>query len=164
MADDKKITRVFKLLHIDDYRNGPELCVLKEYDGSQDEDEEEEEDDVDCYDDIEFEIPNEKKYHVYHLSLGIRDYDVKLLNSFDLEYDAQNYAKQQYTLFTGDYPFIADGGASSAYHPTGKRLKIKVPEEMKCDIVDDDANNYKYIIILHEKDFEAHSLNPFAVW
>ena len=99
---------------------------------------------------------------VYKLTIGIGEEYTDKLKSFKEFEDAELYAKQQYYLYTRNYPFIADG-MTSGYKSKGSRPPIDILPNTKCDIKEkNDA--YEYILIMSDDYFSAHSLNPFAEW
>jgi len=148
MSTTDKVRKLI-LIHTDDYRAGPHLYIndgdYKDHD--------------DAYN-VEFAVKN-NKYIVYQLSLDCGDYDLKSLREFEKINNAISYSKQQYYLYTGNYPFIIDGYTSS-YKATGTRPEINVDDGMKCEI--DNSDGIDYIVIINDDHFEAHSLNLFAEW
>ena len=103
------------------------------------------------------------KSRVYHLLLGYEEAEAIFLEEFDNLSDGEQYAKQQYFLYTGDYPFITTG-MNSAYKSTGSRDEIPIPENLECKLINPKKDEYEYIIIVNQNVFKAHSLNPFAEW
>lgn len=156
----QKEVREFLVKHIDDYRSGPRLEFI-ELPNSEIDDEEQEKLLEDDFFEAEFELPD-VRYHVFHLSIDYCQGNTYLLKSFDNKNDAVLYAKQQYTLFTGDCPFISNG-ITVGYHPNGNRPEINI-EGIDCDIVNDDDDTHDYITIISHDYFESHSLNPFTIW
>lgn len=143
-----------KVKHTDDYRAGPSLLVL-------DNEEEEEEE----YEDLSYEI-DDTHFFVYHAQLNQCGCGstVKLLKQFDDFTNAETFAKKMYQKITGDGPFIQDG-IGEGYHPTGKRARYDEEEEnLTLSLEDDDDEDEPYLLIVSKDTFEAHSLNPFAVW
>jgi len=166
------MSRTIKLEHTDDYRRGPKLHLLKETTRktSKNNSTDDSSENVDQMREIQFvEFPISKKYYyVYYLCLEIADYGLTLLKKFKHKSDAIIYAKRQYKLHTGEYPFIQTG-TDCNYASIGERLKIDMGPykgkqsdiEGKCESTND---GYEYIVIIRKKFFESHSLNPCAEW
>lgn len=145
--------RTFKFVFTDDYRQGPSLSCEEIFDDNTD--------DIDDYEDytfMKFTIPDDR-YHVFILDLGKQTQ--RLLKSFPTWDDAELYAKQQYTLVTGDFPFITTG-MNIAYHPKGGRPEVPLKNIDRDIAVDEEDNGF--IIIIHGSEVSTYSLNPYAVW
>jgi hypothetical protein len=154
--------REFLVRHNDDYRAGPSLERIELSDPEICDNEAAKEKLLeDNFFEAEFDLPD-NRFHVFHLSIDFCAGNTYLLKSFNRKDDAENYAKQQYALFTGNDPFISNG-MTVAYHPKGDRQEVNT-EGITCDILNDEDNNYEYIVIISYTYFESHSLNPFAVW
>lgn len=111
-----------------------------------------------------FEILNDD-YHVFIFGIINKPRLLKILPSLD---EAELYAKQQYTLATGNPPFIINNyDFTSFYKPNydGSRLMVST-EGVNNDIgkiYDDDENN-DFIFIIHSSIIIEHSLNPQGIW
>lgn len=103
-------TASFRLIHTDDYREGPVLCAVRE-DPIKDEEEEEKEEGSDEEQEDENEdsyhadIPITEKFVLYHAYLEFGETALTPLKEYNTKKEAEQAAKQQYTLYTGDYPF-----------------------------------------------------------
>lgn len=137
--------RVFTLIHNNDYENGPRLQAHEIF-GVVNENAIETYD-INTYPSVCFELEN-NDYHVYHVRLGLEDYTIKLLKTYDRLSDAVDYSKQQYAKFTGKYPCSPED------------IEKSVSEISESEDEDDED----YIIILNDVDFQAYSLNMFSTW
>lgn len=146
----------YKFFHCDDYRTGPKLHIKKWVDNDA-----EDEDDISTF---TVDIDITENFVVYHAMFG-ENVKFKRLKEFVKLESAVAYAKTQYYLYTGDYPFIVDG-MTSAYKSTGHRPEFKIEENMVCEIPDDPEKDFyvEYIIISNGLTVEAHSLNEYAEW
>ncbi len=171
-----KTPKTYRVTHTDDYRAGPHLHVRgpdSEGDNSSSEDEESdtkksgdeglssEEEGPNRYT-IELEV-GPSLVRVWHLILGIGYYDANQVADFCTTEEAELFAKQQYYLYTGDFPFIVDG-MTCAYKSEGSRAEIPVPETMECKLEKPNNDEIEYLLIADGEKVRAHSLNPFAEW
>ena len=102
------------------------------------------------------------KYTVYQLLLGIEGYDSINLKVFENLESAVIYSKQQYKLFTDDYPFITTG--LDWKKAEGSRPEIEMDSHMICEIKTPGYDDYSYIIIIADNHVETHSLDGNAEW
>lgn len=105
---------------------------------------------MNAFTNVEFKL-NNTDFHVFHLIMYLEECEVRLLKTFKTEEEAETYAKQQYFLTTGNYPFVDE-----------KRNEIPITYSKNVDLVDDDT--YEYLIIMNNETMEAHSLNQIAEW
>lgn len=147
----------FKCTYSDDYRSGPELHLREINDFSNDSDS----DDETC----EIEIPFTNEYQVYFLALGVGDVVLnKIGPMFHSKDDVELFAKKQYYLRTGGFPFISSG-VNGAYHHKGKRTPFDVDDEEVSLIDFEHDDMYREFLLISNGNFiESHSLNSFAIW
>ena len=130
------MTTTFKVTHTDDYREGPALYTEKLSDDSDDESSSDEEYTIS----YEIDIKKTTNYVIYYIYMGIGDCKLKKLAERETKEEAEEFAKQQYKLYTGDYPFITSG-YSSAYHPEGepfilmKNRNVLYLKETRMDMI-----------------------------
>lgn len=142
----------------DSYHSGRSLVVY-EHDGRGnifDEDKEDlDKDDIlrikDEFFEMNVTLTNET-YHVFQIDITFADVETRLLRKFTSYEDADQYCKEQYTLFTDNYPFIY--GARKAF-------EIK---STNCDVKQTDKDYYQYLIIIGSDTFNSHSLGMFDEW
>lgn len=164
--------RRFRVCIIEDYRIGPGLdcSEINPKQSSNDEkshgdssnglSSDEEKSYGDDWDQIEFSVPD-AHCHVFHFKFGE---DTRLLKSFETWNDAKIYAQQQYTLVTGEDPFVSNGEYNAAYHSKGARIPVSI-ETATRDIQDDGEDNiYDYIFIIHGPRYQVYSLSPYTIW
>jgi len=148
----------YKLIPTDTFNSGPSLDIepWEDYENN-DEDE--------YYYRLDIEFTSD--YIVYHTLLGYESHDhieLKPIAKFQTHKEAQTFAKIQYYLYTGDYPFIVDG-ITSGYKSTGSRKEIRIDKDVPCLLVKPkNINMLEYIIISNGLTVESHSLNEFAEW
>lgn len=152
----------FKVTHTDDYREGPALYTEKLSDSSDDDDDESSSDEEYTIS-YEIDIKKTTNYVIYYIYMGIGDCKLKKLAERETKEEAEEFAKQQYKLYTGDYPFITSG-YNSAYHPEGERKAFHIDEEQECLIPKGNDDGHDHLIISNGNYIETHSLNHFAVW
>lgn len=150
----------FKAVYSDDYREGPSLSIIEIDDFESDEPSANHDESYDL------EIPFTLEYQVYFLALGVGEIVMNALGStFQNLADAELFAKKQYYLRTGDFPFVATG-ITNAYHSKGKREAISISDDTDKSLIDfkhDDIFR-EFLIISNGNFVESHSLNPFAKW
>jgi len=146
--------------HTNDYREGPKLWIVQ---GLPSDDESGNLEDRDTYG-VELTLPDRENYHVFQLSLDLGFYDEKLLRTFTSIEEAILYSKQQFYLFTGEYPFISNGKVTSGYHPMGERVNVETSniEDEICDITG--YGNRYLIIIKSNNEIRSYSLDYSAIW
>lgn len=149
----------FKLSYSDDYRSGPSLQIseITEFESH---------DLVNCSETYEIEIPFTEEYQVYFLALGIGETVFEKIGpTFKQKDDAEIFAKKQYYLRTGDFPFMATG-MTHAYHPKGKRSPIDINEDdvSFVNFENTDSMFREFLLISNGNYIDSHSLNPFAQW
>ena len=157
--------RIFDFLYTDNRENGPKLFILNDHNELSYEslsDSSSIDLDDTHFKGICFEII-QNKFSVQHSCLGIGANNVEVLKIFDNLEVAFLYSKQQYTLSTRVPPFIYTGEDKN-YYAIGSRLKIDIPDDMKCDIDYDLDDAYEFIIIISQNYFKSYSLNPFSIW
>jgi hypothetical protein len=112
------------------------------------------------------EVPFTQEYQVYFLALGIGEIILNPIGpSFKLSDDAELFAKKQYYLRTGDYPFVVTG-ISNSYHSKGKREIIPISDDEEESLIDFKKDDMfrEFLLISNGNYVESHSLNPFAQW
>jgi hypothetical protein len=147
----------YMFTHTDDYRSGPYLSIEPWDDRN--------EDDLPEGENFVANIEITTRYIVYHTLLGFtNDAQIIRIADFETKDAATNFAKEQYYLYTGDFPFIVDD-MTYAYKSTGSRKEIKIDENAMCKLNrPKDIDMIEYIIISNGSTIEAHSLNPYAEW
>lgn len=158
------MTTKWILAHHDDYRSGPHLSIgfLNENGES------ESESDSNSFeiDDQKYtiEIENTDKFVVYHTLLHLEEAELIPIEEFDTKGEAESFAKEQYYLYTGNFPFIVDG-MTCAYKSTGERKEIQINENAVCKLINpEDIDDEEYLIISNGTYITAYSLNPSAEW
>lgn len=182
MENEQKLKKeTYFVLHTNDYRSGPELYYIKQDEQNKEEEEDgfvidEDNGSTECDNEniekeyldgeyVEFEFSKEK-FTVYRLMLYIGDYQLKKLHDgFTNIDDAYLFCRQQYYLYSGDFPFISNGKSDSACHPLGERERVDIPDDAKCLL--DEGESYEcsdYLIVISNNFFRDYSLNPYSVW
>lgn len=147
-------TFLFRL--VDDYRTGPHLYAYKWEDGDKEKLAE-----LNYY---QVEIPITTDIVVYHAILtDDDDWDLIDIGRFSNKNLAEQFAKEQYYLYTGDFPFIVDG-MTMAYKSTGNRKEITIPKDAKCKIEENEDDALEYLLISNGNIAEGHSLDMYAEW
>jgi hypothetical protein len=119
-----------------------------------------EENEQDFLADINFEIPQNEQVDVYLLTIDIGQCDSRLLQTFSNETEATTFAKQQFFLATGNYPFISLGDNK------GHRPVITIPEGMMpCVEPDCLVDDQSYALLIMSKDTQrVYALNATIIW
>lgn len=149
--------RTFKLLYSDDYRCGPELTLCDDDEIVDQSDPEEQFIDID--------VPISDEISVYFLSF-LTDVEIfeKIGPSFKTKQDAKDFAKTQYYLRTGNFPFVTDNITSSC-HRNGERKSFPVsPNEKSLIQQPQDTDMIEFLVITNGDFIETFSLNEFAAW
>jgi hypothetical protein len=147
--------RSFNITHHDTWADGCSL-TFEEINSDDDSDSNSSSDSYDMdkiMNSYSVEFPVNKSYRIYQLILGIGYNYINLIKKFKILDDAVLFSKQQYYLYTGNYPFIDD-----------KRSKIKIPDKTKCLLTEYNSSEDSYLVIISENHIENHSLNCFAKW
>lgn len=76
------------------------------------------------------------------------------VGEFNTEEETEHFAKEQYYLYTGNFPFIANGMTCS-YKSTGERKEIEISKNLICKLISPkDIDAIEYLIIFNgEKSF-----------
>jgi hypothetical protein len=149
--------RSFRITHYESCYCGAELDSKEIFDI---EDYEKDSEDENNYHYVDFLI--NQNYRVYYLETG--SYDTELLKEFPILQEAIVYAKQQYFLFTGNFPFIVNSELKNPYKLNGLRIQVPIPKRMKLAINSISDKHNEYLIIISDKHFESHSLDRCAIW
>lgn len=116
---------------------------------------------------IDLPFWDDQKYRVYHLGLVDEDGHLQTMKFFDKKEQAKLYCKQQYYLYSGDFPFVKTGEKKGSfyYESTGKREEIEVSDEMECDFKEKyDPYAGVLVVIRGKKIITFSDLNPYSVW
>lgn len=105
------------------------------------------------------EIPETDTFCVYHLVWDIGSTNLIKLAEFSDYHQAKKFAKEEYFLTTGDYPFI------KTHDGKGNRKEFTIPEDRNRTTKDYDGKQLiEYLIISGQEILRGHSLNPYATW
>ena len=98
-------TRIFTVAHEDGWHSGPHLEMFEKGMEGYFSDSDDEDLPMNAFTNVEFKL-NNHDFHVFHLIMYFEECEVRLLKVFKTEEEAETYAKQQYFLTTGNYPFV----------------------------------------------------------
>lgn len=119
----------------------------------------------DCCDSQKVEIQETKNYTIYYCTYGIDYVELDEIGLFEKWNDAEQFAKEQYFLYTGDFPFIRSGDYDNNYNSKGSRKEFLIGPNtiLKFNKKDDDLAR-EFLIISNGDKIGGYSLNPFAEW
>jgi hypothetical protein len=137
---------------------------------SSEEDNSEEDDEYEYVESYEIRLIVDTRPRVYHLLLDIGpEYEARMVAQFDTVEEAEIFAKQQYFLYTDNYPFIVTG-MGLAYKSTGLREPVPISANAVCVLEEPEPDNCvgegarQYLVIVDQERFISHSLNVDAEW